>query len=167
VKPIMAPASASRAVVMSNLVATPLFTDQMFPRLWAAAELYGVDPVGVVAQSGKETGWGAFGGAVTARWYNTAGIKVRHLDLVPGVTDGDRPLAHQMFPNWEVGAVAHVQHLCAYAGREIDDLIVDPRYVWVMGQHLVQTWAELGGKWAPSPTYGEEIETIMDRLANS
>lgn len=97
---------------------------------------------------------------------NTAGIKVRHTDLFPGITDNDRPLEHQMFPNWEVGAVAQAQHVRAYAGLAVTgELIVDPRYVWVIGHLSLTEWSELGGKWAPSPTYGVEIENLMQQLS--
>jgi hypothetical protein len=141
----------------------PRFRDEMLPELWAAALPYGIDPVGMVAQSGKETGWGTFTGSVSPRFYNTAGIKIRHQDLFPGITDGDRPLAHQMFPNWRVGAVAHAQHLVAYTGGTVAGMVVDPRYNLVPAPR-VETWAELGGRWAPSPTYGREVEEIMGRL---
>lgn len=163
---ILAPASALRNTVEARLptAVTTLFRMQMLPELWDAAVEYGVDPVGMVAQSGKETGWGTYTGQVIDRFYNTAGIKVRHQDLFPGITDDDKPLAHQMFPNWRVGATAHAQHLVAYAGGSVSGLIVDPRYTLV-GPPFVATWAELGGRWAPSTTYGLEIEAIMRILS--
>jgi hypothetical protein len=78
------------------------------------------------------------------------------------------PLAHQLFPNWEVGSAAHAQHVRAYAGWPVSgrDMIVDPRYGLVIGKHTLTHWAELGGKWAPSPTYGTEIENLMQKLIN-
>jgi len=165
---IIGPASALRTTVEARLPAatTSLFRQQMLPELWDAAVLYSIDPVGMVAQSGKETGWGTFGGQVVDRFYNTAGIKVRHQDLFPGITDGDRPLAHQLFPNWRVGAVAHAQHLVAYTGGTVPGLVVDPRFTLV-GPPFVETWAGLGGRWAPSTTYGLEIEAIMRILAGT
>ncbi len=162
------PPSAPEAHVLGRLAAltpAPRFTQEMFPALWQAGLHYGIDPVGLVAQSYKETGAGKFSGQVSARFYNTAGIKIRHLDLFPGVTDGDRPLAHQMFPNWPVGAAAQAQHVRAYAGQPVTgELIVDPRYVLVIGRHALTHWAELGGRWAPSPSYGTEIEKLMQQL---
>jgi len=161
---ILGPASATRDVVLSNLETTVLFRDVMFPELWAAAEEYGIDPVGMVAQSIKETGGGAFAGRVKPWFYNTAGIKVRHVaDVMAllGTGDGDHPLVHQQFPGWRVGAVAHAQHLRAYCNTPVDGMIVDPRYQFVIGRHEAKTWADLGGKWAPSPSYGTEIEAIM------
>ena len=150
---------------LGTLAVAPRFTQEMFPALWDAALRYGVDPVGLVAQSYKETGKGNFGGQVKPQFYNTAGIKIRHVGLFPGVTDDDRPLAHQMFPNWEVGAVAQAQHICAYASKPITgELIVDPRYTLVAKNLNLKHWTDLGGRWAPSPTYGTEIENILTTL---
>lgn len=166
---ILGPASAPLEVVIGNLPAeaTTLFRDLMFPALWAVAEDHNVDPVGVVAQSGKETAWGSFPGRVEPWFYNTAGIKVRDvvevMRLVP-TNDGDHPLVHAQFASWDVGALAHVQHLRAYCDQPVSGLIVDPRYLWVIGRHDCRTWADLGGRWAPSPTYGTEIEAIIRRL---
>jgi N-acetylmuramoyl-L-alanine amidase len=113
----------------------------------------------------KETGNGSYSGQVKPQFYNTCGLKVRHLGLYPEV-DGDRPLAHQMFPNWRVGAIAHVQHLMAYAGVAVlHEPILDPRYDWVIGKHSVVHFAHLGGKWAPSLSYGQELERIMSTLS--
>ncbi len=168
---IIGPPAQVRDRVLANVQARtgvhPRFINEMFPVLWDAGLRYGIDPVGVVAQSGKETAWGNFTGNVKPEFYNTAGIKIRHNALFPGTTDGDRPLAHQMFPNWAVGADAHVQHLRAYAGWPVDAdiLISDPRYVYVIGRHKVENWSELGGKWAPAPSYGPELEAIAKSLA--
>ena len=78
---ILGPPSGTRETVLANLPrsgATPLFTQQMFPALWAAAIKYSVDAVGVVAQSFKETGGGSFKRLVLPNFYNTAGLKLRH-----------------------------------------------------------------------------------------
>lgn len=171
---IIGPPSAPEAAVRRALTdwetvqrVHPRLIDDMLPALWAAAIGYLIDPVGVVAQAFKETGGGFFRGNVRPEFYNPCGLKVRHNALFPGVTDADNPLAHQMFPNWPVGATAHVQHLCAYAGwsPNPDALIVDPRYGYVAGKHRIEAWAELGGRWAPSATYGAEIEAVMRDLA--
>jgi hypothetical protein len=163
--PIINLTTAPQSLVLSNLPdeTHPRFVDEMFPALWASALEYGIDPVGMVAQSGKETGWGNYTGKVLPGFYNTAGIKIRHQNMFPGITDGDKPLAHQMFPNWAVGAMAHAQHLRIYAGKPVLGLVVDPRY-HLVGPPPVLRWGELGGRWAPSVTYGLEIEAIMDRL---
>ena len=165
---MIGPPSATRTHVvgtLAGLAPTALFVNDMFPALWDAGLQYCVDPVGMVAQSYKETGGGAFSGKVKPLFFNTAGIKIRNPDLFPGVTDDDRPLAHQMFANWQVGAAAQAQHVRAYAGCPVTgELIVDPRYVWVIGKHTLTEWSQLGGKWAPSPTYGTEIEQLIQKL---
>lgn len=165
---IIGPASASRETVLSRIAITPnvhtRFINDMFPSIWAAGLMYGIDPVGMVAQSAKETGWGRFTGNVKPEFFNTAGIKIRYQTLFPGVTDGDRPLAHAMFPNWEVGAVAHAQHLRAYTGWPVDDLIVDPRYVYVNPTLKLENFEDLGGRWAPSTQYGVELVALARTL---
>lgn len=163
---IIGPPSATLAIVTAAIQGragvAPLFIEDMLPVLWAAGLKYGIDPVGMVAQSAKETNWGNFTGKVQPEFYNTSGIKIRHQALFPGITDGNSPLAHTMFPNWETGAEAHAQHLRAYAGWPVDDLIVDPRYVYVRAS--LENFEELGGKWAPSPSYGTELVSIARTL---
>jgi hypothetical protein len=156
---------ATVKTLLPGLGATPLFVNDMAPALWTAAVKYAVDPTGLIAQAFKETGGGTFKGNVRAEFCNPAGIKLRYPNLFPGVTDGDNPLAHAMFPNWAVGAEAHAQHLRAYTGALIDGhLVVDPRLVFVVGRYQVETFEELGGKWAPSPTYGTELVAIASKL---
>lgn len=167
---ILGPPTADRAMVLSNLPkigATPLFTAQMFPALWAASVKYSVDAVGVVAQSFKETGGGSFQRLVLPNFYNTAGLKLRHPNASIG-TAGEVTLAHSQFVSWMHGAEAHVQHLLAYAGvldmSGASYLVVDPRAAFVVGKYRVEEFEELGGKWAPSPTYGEELVAVADSL---
>lgn len=166
---ILGPPTAQIGFVLSRLPkgTHTRFREDMLPALWVAAEDNGIDPVGMIAQSGKETGWGHFGGNVRPEFHNTCGLKL-HINqqaLFPGTTDGDRPLAHAMFANWRVGAVAQAQHLLAYAGKQVaaGPLIVDPRFELIRGFALTQ-WSELGGRWAPSSTYGSEIEAIIRTL---
>lgn len=142
----------------------PRFRGEMLDPLWKAAEHYGVDPVGMIAQAYKETAGGQFTGAVTPAFFNTAGIKVRSPGKFIEMDEGDRPLAHQQFPSWKVGAIAHAQHLRAYAGVPVHDLIVDPRYDWVIGRHSLTTFEELGGKWAPAANYGTTLVALAQRL---
>lgn len=164
---ILGPASALRATVEQNAAAQKgvheRFVDVMLPALWSAAGRYGIDPVGLVAQAYKETGGGNFTGKVKAEFCNPCGLKNRS-SLFPGVDDGDQPLAHARFANWSVGAHAHAQHLAAYAGLSIDDLIVDPRYELVVGRFQLEAFEELSGRWAPSATYGAEVVVIARRL---
>lgn len=170
---IIGPPSAEfhKAHKWSITRATPLFVNEMLTPLWGLAITHYIDPVGVVAQSFKETGGGRFAGKVKFEFRNTCGLKVtaEQMRLFPGITDNDNPLAHAMFPSWEIGALAHVQHVCAYAGWPVDmserDLpLVDPRYGLVAGRFKCENWSELGSKWAPSATYGHEIENLMREI---
>jgi hypothetical protein len=157
---ILGPPSADRATVLANVTAATgvhaRFVADMFPALWWAGLACGVDPVGMVAQSFKETGGGQYAGKVKPEFFNPCGLKVG-ASLFPGVDDGDNPLAHARFPNWQVGALAHAQHLAAYAGVVLPTLIVDPRYELVVGVHRVETFEDLSGKWAPAATYGSDL----------
>ena len=164
---IIGPPSGAYDTVRDNLTpagAAPLFVNQMFPALWTEAVRYGIDPVGVVAQSLKETGGGKFAGKVKADFCNPCGLKVRVQSMLPELA-GDQPLAHQIFPNWDVGARAHVQHLRAYAGWPIEapDIVVDPRYVYVLG-NWCESFEDLSGKWAPAADYGTSLVAIARRL---
>lgn len=170
---IIGPASALYYVVLDNLAKDThvhmRFTSEMLPALWNAGLKYGIDPVGVVAQAYKETDAGNYTGKVKAEFFNTCGLKVRYQKL--SFTEytqaqpllGDQPLAHSMFANWQAGATAHVQHLCAYANQPVEDMIIDPRYTFIVDSKC-ENFEDLSGKWAPSLTYGQELVTIARRL---
>jgi N-acetylmuramoyl-L-alanine amidase len=165
---IVGPPSADSATVAARLATPALwrhtrFLDEMFRPLWDAAAAHTIDPVGIIAQAYKETAGGAFGGRVTPQHYNPCGLKVRHPGYGGTSTTGDEQLAHAAFASWDVGALAHVQHVRKYTGWPVNGLIVDPRY-WLVAGQPCEDWVDLSGKWAPSPTYGPEIETLMARL---
>ena len=122
-------------------------------------------------QAAKETGYGKFGGVLTADYHNPCGLKNS-----TGGADDD-PDAHKKFDNWDQGVIAHLDHLALYAGAsgypkttyvpsyKSSDLksneTYDPRHTgnWyatnVYGK--AKTAIDLGGKWAPSTTYGAEV----------
>lgn len=165
---IIGPPSATYDTVRANLHRTTAhvrFLDEMLDPLWDTAVEHTIDPVGVVAQAYKETGGGHFGGRVNPQHYNTAGIKVRHPGYGGALTAGDEQLAHAAFASWDVGALAHVQHLCAYAGWPVEELVVDPRYWLVIGKHAVENFEELSGKWAPAASYGPTLVDLARRLS--
>ncbi len=166
---IIGPPSASLEVVQRKLREqnrSVLFTNEIVPALFKEGLRYGVDPVVMIAQCAKETGWGSFPGKVKPWFNNTAGIKVHPTEqaLYPGVTDGDNPLAHQRFASWTMGARAQAQHLRRYAGMPVpDDEVVYPRH-WVVQLYRLKTVFDLSGRWAPSPSYGSEIAAIARTL---
>ena len=165
----MGPPTADLNGVLKKLVvlgANDLFVGTIAPEVWRAALRYGIDPVGAVAQSAKETAYGKFGRAVDARWRNTCGLKVRENNLFPGVTDGENPLAHAQFGSWQVGALAHAHHLRAYAGCPIEgEPVLSPRYDFVIGQHRLLNFEDFGGgRWAPAPDYGIRLVEIANKM---
>lgn len=136
--------------------------------LWDMGVLTSVDPVVLAAQCAHETAWGNFGGAVTEDMGNTCGLKVRN-------TTGDRREDHASFPIDDhgypyVGALAHAHHLRLYAGLPIDlEGTPDPRAVWIRpgtsNFGSARTVEALGGKWAPSKSYGEAVAGLVWRLS--
>lgn len=124
-------------------------------RLYPESEL---SPELVVAQWDLETGKGSSQEWLTRN--NPAGI---------GVTDGG-DLGYS-WPTPEDAAQAQVVHLSAYVDgykrdlrRYLDD---DPRYLLVLksdwGQS-VKTVADLTGKWATDPQYGQKIAGRLEQL---
>ena len=110
----------------------------------------------VFAQAMHETGWLQFGGDVKAEQCNFAGI---------GATGGGEP-GHS-FSSVRLGLRAQVQHLKAYAS--IDPLkkeLIDPRFNYVT-RGIAPTVEDLGGKWAPSPTYGTRLVDLMVELLDT
>lgn len=122
------------------------------------------------AQMIHETGWGRYGGDVAPRQNNMAGI---------GATGGGEP--GNSFATAELGVIAHLVHLAWYAYQEhLDDPYCvsnldpnrpgDPRhFVTPDGPHKgnVRTVADLGGKWAPSSTYGERVQKHVSGISGT
>jgi hypothetical protein len=114
---------------------------------WQLAPIFSIRPEVAYAQSAKETGFGRFGGVIDKTFHNWCGLKI------PTGGSCSDPNAHQRFINDEAGVLAHIQHLCAYAGI---DIIVDPRY-HLVSKGVAQYVEDLGGRWAPSDEYGKSI----------
>ncbi|GAA0076919.1 hypothetical protein UT300005_12970 [Clostridium sp. CTA-5] len=131
---------------------------------WKYAESHGgVNPGIAYVQSAKETGYGKFGGVLDDTYHNPCGMKTS-----AGGGDTD-PNAHMRFDSWDEGVQAHLDHLALYAGangypRQDTN---DPRhFISIKGK--ATTVNSLGGKWAPSSTYGEEVNKLYnDMLAYS
>lgn len=119
----------------------------------------GVNPLVTYCQSAKETGYMKFGGVLNASFNNPCGLKTN-----TGGGDND-PNAHQRFKNWEEGIQAQVDHLALYAGAKGYPKLgtPDPRHFsFIKG--TAPTVQSLGGKWAPSATYGSEIVKMIKEV---
>jgi N-acetylmuramoyl-L-alanine amidase len=124
---------------------------QVIPLYFEIFPRYGLRPEVGVAQAAKETAFGHFPGAVRPEMHNWCGLKIAK-------AVGDKTADHAAFPDDTAGVEAHAQHLAQYAGLKLPAgvAIVDPRF------HLVpvgvaKTVEALGGRWAPSPDYGNSI----------
>lgn len=127
--------------------------------VWQIAPKAGVDPVVVYCQSAKETGFGRFGGVLDETFKNPCGLKKRD-----GGSDTDKE-AHQRFSTWEEGIQAQVDHIALYAGVSgyPKKDTPDPRhFAGLLGK--AKTVEALGGNWAPSATYGNDIVKMMNQV---
>ncbi|MFA5704485.1 MAG: N-acetylmuramoyl-L-alanine amidase [Advenella sp.] len=129
------------------------------PLYWHYGLLTGIRPEALYVQSAKETAYGKYGGAVTPDQNNWAGIKIQN-------PVGDRREDHQSFATPDDGVRAHFNHMCAYVGLKP---VGTPHGRYYVVQDL--SWAgtvkdveELGGKWAPSATYGQDIVKMLEGL---
>lgn len=133
---------------------------------WDIAPLVGVRADVAFAQACKETGYGRFGRAVTPEHHNPCGLKIPD---PTGLSDSD-PSAHQRFPTWEVGVIAHLQHLALYAGAfgyplpytkigptRWTGATADPRHFSFLWNRAGDSVEGLSGNWAPASDYGESI----------
>lgn len=127
---------------------------------WKYAPANGnVNPGIAYVQAAKETGYGNFGGVLNESYKNPCGLKTS-----AGGADSD-PNAHQKFNTWDEGVQAHLDHLALYAGATgyPRSNTYDPRhFVTIKGTAV--TVNALGGKWAPSLTYGEETNKLYNNL---
>ena len=127
---------------------------------WEYAGEHGnVNPAIAYVQAAKETGYGNFGGVLDKSYHNPCGLKTS-----AGGSDTD-PNAHQKFNTWDEGVQAHLDHLALYAGASgyPRSNTYDPRH-FVTIKGTVVTVNALGGKWAPSLMYGQEINKLYNDL---
>ena len=127
--------------------------------IWKIAPAAGVDPTVVYCQSAKETGFGRFGGVLDETFKNPCGLK-----KVDGGSDTDKE-AHQRFATWEEGIQAQVDHLALYAGAKgyPKKITPDPRHFSSLFG-IASTVEALGGKWAGSATYGQDVVKMMNQV---
>ena len=119
----------------------------------------GVNPAIAYVQAAKETSYGNFGGVLDESYHNPCGMKT-----IVGGDDYDIN-AHEAFDSWEDGVNAHLDHLALYAGVEgyPRNDTEDPRhFITIKGR--ASTVNALGGNWAPSVTYGEEVNELYADL---
>lgn len=104
------------------------------------------------AQSAKETRFGKYTGAVKEDMNNFAGIKIEN-------PNGNKREDYESFSTIDDGIRAHFNHIAAYIGIEpIGE--PHPRYYVVKSldwSGKVKYAEELGGKWAPSTSYGKSV----------
>ena len=161
---IMGDAAATEEQMLAYLLrrnAQPKLTGtpaQLVHAYYEEAEREGIRPDVALAQAFKETGFFAYGGDVSWEQNNFCGL---------GATgNGAKGLS---FPDIRTGVRAHIQHLLAYASKELPTVpIVDPRYSHIRTNrpdvygHLTR-WTDLNGVWAvPGKNYGQEILLIRD-----
>nr|WP_238378776.1 glucosaminidase domain-containing protein [Halalkalibacillus sediminis] len=123
-------------------------------------QYYGIRGDIAFAQAMHETNYLRFTGVVQPEQNNFSGL---------GATGSDNPGAS--FDTPEESALAHIQHLYAYASTEpLPDKypLVDPRFNLVT-RGSATTWQALNGKWAvPGENYGQSILQIYEKaLENS
>lgn len=150
----------------------------MVPLLWDAAMANKIDPCVLIAQAMKETGWFNFKGVIRPNFCNTCGLKITKGggDLEPG--------AHMRFEYWEDGIMAHSDHLALYAGGSNmpkyspecashqneqykgNGTTKDPRhFTYLLGK--CKDVEDLAKNWAPSPTYGTDIVSMVNQIINT
>lgn len=143
--------------------------DQWLDYVYEEAAIEGVRPDIVVAQAIKETGYFKFGGTLTYKDNNFAGI---------GVTGASG--AKESFATAREGVRAQVQHLKAYGSKDaLVQACIDPRFNLVT-RGSAPSLEELAGKWAfpgystsqyssleaaaaANDSYGQQIYKIMEQ----
>ena len=147
----------------------------LIPSLWDSAIKNGIDPVVLIAQAMKETGYFNFKGVLRPNFCNTCGLKITK-------GGGDYEIgAHMRFKSWEDGIMAQSDHLALYAGGptvpkyspecgthqnkdcKANGTTKDPRhFTYLFGK--CPTVESLGCNWAPSASYGTDIVRMVNEV---
>ena len=134
--------------------ATP---EEFIDQLWDAATAEGVRPEVLYAQAMLETGYLQFNGDVSVGQCNFGGM---------GATGNGVP--GDSYQNVHEGLLAQAQHLRVYTGNTPLTSIVDKRFGnWLLNRQKANpatTIGKLVGSWAMSPTYADQIVSILNRL---
>lgn len=119
----------------------------------SATRVEGVKLSVALAQMLHETNFLLFTGTVRPEQNNFAGI---------GTLDAATP--GHYFKDYQTGALAHVQHLKAYASTSpLNTPLVDPRFKYVK-RGISPTLAGLTGRWASDPQYAERLRSHLERM---
>ncbi|MCY9529182.1 copper amine oxidase N-terminal domain-containing protein [Paenibacillus alvei] len=123
----------------------------------------GIDPAIAYVQFGHETGYlyrdGRSSAGIDASYHNPCGLKIT-------AGGGDtQASAHKRFGDWKEGVTAHLDHLALYAGAAGYPRTgtPDPRHFGFL-HGTARTVESLGGKWAPSPSYGTNLVEKLSKL---
>ena len=117
------------------------------------AKQVGVNPCLAYAQSAEETGFGKYGGDVLVTYHNTCGLK------------NANGSGFAIFPSWNVGIEAHIDHLALYAGAAGYPRAgtPDPRHFpYLLG--TAKTITTVAGKWAENPAYATKLKQLMIQI---
>ncbi|MGL4655747.1 MAG: SH3 domain-containing protein [Sarcina sp.] len=129
--------------------------DEWIDTVYEEAKIEGVRADIVIAQAIKETGYFKFGGLLTYKDNNFAGI---------GVTGASG--AKESFPTARIGIRAQVQHLKAYGSTDsLVQACVDPRFNLV-SRGSAPSLEELAGRWA-YPGYSTSKYSSLKEAAKS
>ncbi len=179
-KAVGIPYVSSRAVTGTPILSTPTATLEQ-AKAWAKskgapqffidmANIYWklsspINPVGAYVQAAHETGyWYKVKSAagIDGTYNNPCGLKTTE-------GGGDyQATAHKKFATIEEGITAHLDHLALYAGVSgyPKKNTPDPRHFpYLLGK--AKTWEDLGGKWAPSTSYGLKLVSMMKEVENA
>lgn len=121
-----------------------------------------VNPAIAYVQAAKETNFGKFNGVVPENYCNPCGLKTS------AGGDNSDVNAHMKFDSWDEGVQAHMDHLALYAGASgyPKSGSYDPRHFATI-KGTAKKVSSLGGKWAPSSSYGDEIVKMYNDLQKS
>lgn len=163
---ILGPASATlaQAKAWARSKNAPAEFVELADLYWELAPAHGgVDPAIAYVQFGHETGYlyrdGRSAAGIDASYRNPCGLKIT-------AGGGDtQASAHKRFKDWQEGITAHLDHLALYAGASgyPKKDTPDPRhFAYLHG--TAPTVQELGGKWAPSASYGRKLMEYLEEM---
>ena len=136
------------------------YIKQTIPIYYDLAPRRNIAPDVLVAQAIVETGCGRYGG--DSRPWNMAGIK-------KGGNVGEEPRDFEPPDTAREGVRMHINHMCAYTGKDPigkpHDRFYDARAAQESRGYWVRRISQLGnGVWATDPNYARAIRSHLDRM---